>query len=221
MILDHFYIPFSQRVYQSFHQNHECLIYGIDDKKQIYYIQDFFNGSYSSCEITFLDFWKAYLNHYDYSIFDDEKIYLFKKKSVKDNMRLPFQTTKIKSQFQNYLSGEISPIDNRTYGISCYDKMIERIRSNKIDFRDFCLLYEHTLANSIRMRSLSDLGILTANLKLMDSVNMVCKNALILRNRLLKWKITNQISYQSIEKQLINIKNSEIAVLYDFLKLFP
>ena len=104
VILDHYYIPFDKSHYHKFHQNHECLICGIDTEKQIYLIQDFFNGTYSACEINQTDIWEAYTKHHDYDIFDDENIYLFRKKSANNISRLPFQKAKIKSQFENYFS---------------------------------------------------------------------------------------------------------------------
>lgn len=217
VVLDHFYIPFDRDYYQKNHRNHECLIYGIDIENNSYLIQDFFNGSYSSCEISMSNFWKAYTNHYDYSIFDDEKIYLFKKKSSMEISRLPFQKGKIKSQFQNYLIGEISSIDDRTYGSCCYNILFDSLENKNIDFRDFSLLYEHTLANAIRIRLLFELDILSSDEELQKSFDEICNQALNLRNLLIKWKITQRLSLETAEKLLKKIQENEIQTISKFI----
>lgn len=217
VILNHYYIPFDERCYMRKHFNHECMVFGIDIYKGIIYIQDFFMGQYTKCEININDFWRAYIHHYDYEIFDDEKIYLFSKRAVKDIARIPFQTQKIKSQYINYLSGERSYFDNRTYGITCYERLIEELHKDKFDLRNYHLLYEHALANTIRLKFLQNYHIVTDINELQEMFDLLCRNALLNRNKLLKWTITGKIQSPQIEDFLNAQRQLEIQAINTLL----
>lgn len=199
LILDHYYIPFNKRRYMRKHLNHESMIYGIDINKGIIYIQDFFMRQYTKCEININDFWRAYTHHYDYELFDDERIYLFSKRSAKDIARIPFQTQKIKSQYINYLYGERSYFDDRTYGTKCYDRLIEELHKDEYDLRNFQILYEHALSNTIRLKFLQNYNIVTDINELQEMFDLLCHNALLNRNKLLKWRMTGKFQLSQIE----------------------
>lgn len=220
VVLDRFYFPFEKNYYQKSHRNHESLIYGIDEQRYVYLIQDFFDNIYSSREVSFIDFWNAYLNHYDYEIFDDEKIYLFKRKPHSDTRRLPFQLNKIQLLFQNYLTGEFSCCDNRTYGVLCYDKIIDRLRINKMDFRDFYLLFEHAKSNFIRSKLLVNLNFIKPNQHLEKLFWDVYNKSLILENSIIKQKIRHrQLPFEHIEHSLLDIKEKEAEAISYILSL--
>lgn len=212
LVLDHFYLSNDSYHYQKHHLNHECLVFGYDEPNKCFQLVAFWEMKIRFISVSERDFLNAFINHQHYPIFDDTRIYAFCPQMKQENS-LPFQRLKIRAQFQNYLLGEYSPIDERFYGIKCYEAILKNIENEPLEIRNFYVLYEHALANEIRIECLVKLGLLKNTDQILSLFSQVSTKCKIIRNKLMKEQFMQKTAIPKINSKTYKILLDDIYKL--------
>ena len=195
--LDNFYLSCSHDFYQKSHLRiHPTFIYGYDKEKQVIYIADFYeNGKYIQTTATYDEINKS-IEGIDYFIWS----YKYQNCNYELNLNL----------LKLYLSDFLNSTDsfhkfefsapsynhNALFGLDYYqyahDVFIQP--AEKIDIRPLHILYDHKIMMQIRLEYLHTQNIISPKhfQELMELTNQSLKNALYLRNTVLKYNLSQK-----------------------------
>jgi hypothetical protein len=151
--VDEYYI--NDRVcYHKYHNPHDLFIYGYDDQKQIFYTMGYnSSGFYSSQEVSYADFSKAFAHNKQnkYLFYWTDKIHFLHRN---DDSIYEMDSDFIFASLKSYMLGEnVSDCHKascnsipKIYDFDIYDKLIEYMPLSKTCYKDLRipnLLYEH------------------------------------------------------------------------------
>lgn len=202
--IDEYYIP-NTKPYMNRHFPHDILLHGYDKEKRTFNTSGFNkNGVYTdNSEVTFGDFSKAISidekENTDYSIWSN-KINLIR---VKYDWEYRFHISALKESLNDYLTSRNSSnkfnmfrnTNDHVYGLAVYsslDHFIEKtiIQMNRLDIRMFHLIWEHKKNMNIRVNFLVNNQNYEFDKNLIEKLNNIEKEALLIRNLVLKFNIT-------------------------------
>lgn len=217
--------------------NHEVMVYGFDDEKEIFLLCDNkLDGRYSTDIIcTFEEMKNGYINYIVDNEMQDLHDSIVLIKPTNNRFGLNFTLEIFINQIKEYLNLQASfgGRENREYwiyGIDYYSYLIEYIekilknegKGLKKDIRCFCALYDHKKSISFSLKYFTEKGIIDQ--KYLNKYKTIEETAFLIRNIMLKIHIhyseknmTSLLNYiKSIEveerKQLLNfIKEIEIT----------
>lgn len=210
----------------NFHHNHEILIHGYDDSKEVIYCIDFEeNGSYTELKMRYSDICDGYnalysdLDSRDVDFFTYLKyIYIIKPLDMLCN----FDIDMFKRDIKNYLCGKIELSDQYNldlsnwetekeqweyyFGVNIYDKFIDILKNNRqrygfehLDFREFHIIYEHKNLIKRRLEYVAE-SYNPHMLPLVNEYDSVVSEAEQLRYFVLKYNQLYQSSMMDNEK---------------------
>lgn len=218
---------------------HPVFIYGFDNKNENFYIADFFrNGKYGFEKCTFKEMKEAIDNY-------DEKLVSWGghpySKSIISLIRIDptfsytFNQIKFIDNVLEYLNHKnnlecifratnklIDETPFRKFGNLHYDNMFEYIDRSLIlgqvitNFRLFHVFYDHKIALRQRVEYLLTYGYNCIDL--LSDLDVLVKEALIIRNKIIKNSICKNISnLKDINIKLYKLKNMEYEILSKLL----
>lgn len=198
---------------------HDLFIYGYDLERQLFHVADFtFTGKYSFAEVAFNQMEKAY-----HAIQGgDDWLYLGKGGlsliSYNDSLGYEFRLANVIEQLEGFLSGtnsfeKMREMTYRTrpcvFGLEVYDKLIEDLvkinrKEMEADYRPFHVICDHKALMLRRLLFLERNGYLESGTGLYERYRDVENDALLCRNLLIKYTLTNDSSI--IDKMITNVR---------------
>lgn len=232
-MINYFYIPVSH-MYNKNDFYHDILIYGYDLDKGILYFRDFLNGlKYSSAEVSFSDFTKAFsqgnsTNKQDY-LHGMVRLYKFN-----NDYDYKFNIKNIINSIKSYLSGKtpeywelynVGDRENTVFGVEIYTTLKNYIiRQAKgefyIDIRPFYLLYDHKRIMCLRLKYLDEQGCFNdcdnkSNIIAAAEIEFQAKTII---NLIIKYSINKNINLISrITNMLDDIRHKEYEILKQYI----
>jgi len=217
--VDMYEISLYKDYYQNTHRGHDLMLFGYNKVKSTFEVADFFGSNYGFASASFDEINNGYngcSNLLD-SLF--KGIILFKKSHL---VQTNLDISKVKRLFVDYVNStnNTSAIDKKTflypmeyiYGVEIYDMLIAKVNNNCADIRDFCLLFDHKKILCGLVAQLAKEGILRKHI-FIESFSIIKDKTLILRNIMLKNRITNKENKDKIVCMLQQIESSEQTLL--------
>jgi hypothetical protein len=204
------------------HLNHQVLVYGFDDGKQIFHIVGYKqDGHYGETFSTYKEFEFGFMNE---SSVPSSPIRLLK---MDHEVNYNFNLTKVIEQLNNYLIGTkpqqfLSPLvfelpgDEVMYGINVYDYLVLSIEHSILDIRGYHTLMEHKSCMLSRLKYLQNIYNISLDNIVIEYEN-IHRDTRVLKNLVLKYQLLlAENKYQSPGRivSLINkIKTDERTLL--------
>lgn len=227
------YIPNCKKDFE-----HELFVYGYSTNTQEFSIADFINGKYECTTCNFSEL----VNAMDFSSFKntsdvilmkynpnevEERIDLLEIRSMLMNYVFPERNMDWNlSQIENYLDptvpqGNFSNHGQRTFGVQVYNDFAQYIdlieNGKKIDFRPFQSLYMHKQYMLNRIHYLEKFFLKTSISK--EFENDILKKTLIMRNVLIRFSTTHDISALDTIRFILNsIIKDEVKLIKMLIK---
>lgn len=213
--IDNYDIMFHKYHYHNVHFIHAKLIYGYDEEAHLIYMSDFANGEKYNFFTTSYD---EANNAYNDSLDKDDEITnsIMCLKVNDDTKPIDVDYKLIEDSLLDYINSKDSTqrILNAsrwrnhyfTYGISCYDKIIEDIINNNVDIRGLNILYDHAVGMEYKINYIHNLHKFDLNEtyeSLSNKIIQIKKIALSNRNMYMKYRMIakgNSIHKDSIYK---------------------
>lgn len=213
--IDNYDIMFHKYHYHNIHFIHAKMIYGYDEEAQLVYMSDFANGEKYSF---FTASYDEVNNAYNDSLDKDNELtkYIMCLKVNDDINSVDVDYKLIEDSLLDYINSKDSTcrVLNAsrwrnhyfTYGISCYDKIIEDIINNNVDIRGLNILYDHAVGMEYKINYLYSLHKFDSNetyKALSSKIIQIKKIALSNRNLYMKYRIDakgNAIHKDNINK---------------------
>lgn len=220
--VDWYYLSLTE-MYKKGHLAHEIFVYGYDTEENLFYVADnFINGKFSFEKCDFNELAQSYLyNNSDYSFVKSIRFL-----RVHENEGCNLNINQIIFGLKSYLnSSEIFNLDGQLqmlYGMSIIDfylKKISSLNEEIIDIRFFHLFYEHKLLMEMRVNYLQEKRVIIDNDKLGELANELKRDALILRNMVIKYNITKKRKNAiQVYEELIRIKEKDYTFCLQLLE---
>lgn len=232
--LDDYYIPCKDAFHKK-HHRHSSFIYGYDLKKELFYITGFNKDNvYGYSEIHFDDFVKGFKSKYN----NNFKLFIYK---LNKKSGYKFDFYKFKYAFMDFLSGKHSLIyqvksgiipnkKSMFFGINTYkslQQLLIKSINNKtnnhfeIPIQKIQAFYEHKKSMCLRLEYVIKKGYLTDCQDLYLQYDLLSKEFLVIRNKLIKAEIIqeNKIVLDVIE-YLNTLYEKEKDMLEKIVKSF-
>lgn len=197
--LDNYYLSCSNN-YLKNHFIHSTFIYGFDHDNQQIFISDFYdNGAYSR-KIVSYDEVNQGINTNNYFII------LFKYEDFDYNFNIDLLSlflndyVEAKDSLRRFCFSSAQRNQGIKFGIEIYDYIKNDLSMQQfLDIRPFHILYDHKKLMKIRINYLYNSGYLNSyDYKMLnDNNNALLNKTLILRNKVIKYNITNRIELLS------------------------
>jgi len=216
IFVDRHYISTDCDNYQKHHLIHELLIYGYDEKQDIFYIADNFDdGKFMFIVCPSKDIEKGFLllegKEEYYSYIRTLKVY--------PNFQYSLDLEQIKYELYSFLNSTktyyVKNETDRVFGLEIFTILQKQIQecfqnSNLIDIRAFHLLYEHMLLMEERINHLAREKHIVDPVDLSDSVKSVKRLTLLLRNLVVKYNIKmDDRAFVRVSDTLAQLKSDE------------
>ncbi|MCL6589313.1 MAG: hypothetical protein K6U80_05090 [Firmicutes bacterium] len=199
-LFDEFYIS-NRRLYQKIHSNYDFLITGYDDREQEYSILGYGHRCiFETTKVNYSDFVQAFA-----PVIEGQFVILFRKR---DDFDFGLDRKYLSQMFLDYLSSldtsarlgltQRARLKNRIFGLNTYYSLIEyfqsildqpAIKDVRSFHRIFHALWEHKKCMLLRLEYLTQHGLLKKNSHFSTPYLKLEKDALILRNALLKYSL--------------------------------
>lgn len=125
---DRFYISYCNN-YNKVHREHQCLIYGFDGEKEVFYFADFLNhDKYEFVEVEYNVFEKAFTNYQIELIIYKNYYTTYDRSLLLNNIDDFLNSTRTNHSCGKTLSGpekSLASSGKMIYGLSCYDFVID------------------------------------------------------------------------------------------------
>lgn len=219
--VDRYFLP-DTAFFQTTHMTHELFVYGVEKDGNFLIADNLDNGKYvhKKCPEFLLN--QAFINSqgiYDYQQF----VYLLSKRKG----RFDFQLENVKRQIEDYCASRntfFTPckyngyFKNTILGLQVLKHLARDVSNKLLDIRAFHLIWEHKKCMSRRIIFLGKQHGL-ANYRLYsDRYNEIENQALVMRNLVLKYKLTNdERLLHKIISQIELLHENEKAILEDVL----
>lgn len=173
------------------------MIYGFDQEEQVFYLAGFNrDGQFGTQKISYGAFLKAI--NYKSTITQNLDMYmvLFKRKNLKYDPRLDI----IGKKLNDYITSKNASVndlqykpvmDDMTWGLDVYDKMIEIKNDVFYNRRIMEVLFEHKYCMRERIRYIKALGLPVSD-QLISDYEAVANQVLLLRNVRMKYHLQNR-----------------------------
>lgn len=215
LVVDRFFIP-AYEMYGKIHSDHGILVFGYDTSEKIVYIADFFKGyKYGYTTAAFSAFEDAY--HAGDRI--DWLCGIVLLKENKYNVRRAFDIGILKELLGDYLNSDNSynrsilikqqfHTDEFVYGLQIYEAMEKQIKSvfagaANFDIKPYHVLWDHKKLILSIIKYLYKFGYLMNAEPLHDKFLLLMRRALLLRNILLKYCISEKRSLLTKALELV------------------
>jgi len=209
--VNEYYISESE-AYLKYYHPHPLFIYGYDSDKEIFYIADFLkDGKFAFSQATFIEMKNAFfiMNEKDIDFDLDHLLYF------DQTIKISFNTKNLIVMLQDYLNGETkaeysffedgTKITNHwlwesyerkpSVGISLYERLIINLQEEKYDLKAFAVLADHKKVLYMLCTYLHENNHLANGPVLCEVFYGIQQKALVIRNLLLKTRITKNNNY--------------------------
>jgi hypothetical protein len=152
---DEFYDP-NKYNYKKKHNIHDCFLYGYNLNEKIFYTAGYLeNSQYKEYTLKFEDYLNAVKDYENSENSINIKFLRFKK-----NIVYNIDVSQIKTALRAYLNGENIYFEDKVelYGVNIYDILMNKIKNNDYDLREYHVLWEHKKIMSDRIKFLIDSG---------------------------------------------------------------
>ena len=218
--IDRYHLPVSS-LYQKEHLPHELFVYGYDQNTREIYIAD--NLNHGKFIFTTCNFNDINIGHFCLSdLYDMRRIMTIKINPQRPLASFSINVKQIKRSLQFYLeSWNFLFVDDKSKisGIKIFDHILVLAEKyQEYDRRFFHLLYEHSLFMEKRVFYLAQNNLLNSRKFDLAAFTHLKNNALIMRNLVLKYQLTRNISlFQKIEHLLLDFKAMQIRLFTDLI----
>lgn len=200
--IDNFYVPCAVYHHQ-LHYNSGVLIYGFDDETEEIYVADYYgpfdrNVSYKHCKIKYGDFIKAYSSYECSKNLSFEPLLTFKYKDT----NIEVIEGELKYALKRYLNGMNDQYNKISFGIKCYDSVIKELDNRYIELQLINYLYGHSKALELKYNYLRELDLFNDEIKESELFNELNKYALIVKNTILKYVVSQD---KDIKDKVLNL----------------
>lgn len=234
---DEYEIP-QTRSYKRNHILHSIFIFGYNLNNQEFKILNFSNKT-NNIEILYIrfeDVKNAFFSKSTIDLYKDSDITWSHKNTSHKIVLLQFTLSKnnayvqdiniegIWFELENYYLSKNSSIYTSfftgkllgTWGMSCYDKLLNMLQEKQVDYRAFHLIFEHKIQMNKRIRILSDdvelIEKYQAVIELSHKLRMYClKYVLSKENKLIDKMIELLCDVRDIEKLNITLRRSRLS----------
>jgi len=188
--IDCFYVPvalFNGKI----HYNSRTLFYGYDDEKQCVNVADFYgpfdrNVAYKFRELSYQDLIKAYSSYECVKNIQYDRLLTFRYREKE----IPINKGEIKYALKRYTQG-MHDIDNKIhFGMKVYDAIEEELEKKYLDFRVFNYVAAHAKASNLRVKYMTELGVINENEAITKAFATFEKQAYACRNVLFKFVVS-------------------------------
>lgn len=220
--VDRYHLPVSS-FYQKEHLPHELFVYGYNQNTQEFYIADNLkHGKFVFTKCTFDDMNTGHFCLSD--LYDMRRIMTIKTNPQRPLASSSINIRQIKLSLQFYLeSRDFLFVDDKSKisGIKIFDHILAlAIKCQEYDQRVFHLLYEHSLFMEKRVVYLAQNSLLHCRKFNSAPFTQLKKDALIMRNLVLKHQLTHDISlFQKIEQKLLAFKAMQIKLFTEIISI--
>ncbi len=208
--IDRYYIKTFTKDYKENHKYHEVLLFGFDNDEKTFLAYGYVDGFFKEAKISFHDFSQAFLNCLSQVAYQND-VYLFK---YNGTYQYQFDINLVTELLNDYLcsnntSKRLSMFKNPlnlAFGIRVYHyikQSIEVLFDNKhnYDIRPLHILWEHKKVMIERIKFMEMHGYIRKGKYPISLYYNIEKEVLILRNKLIRYKITEETK---ILKDILN-----------------
>lgn len=237
--LDNYYLSLNSINYKKNHVYHPLLIFGYDDEKEVFCIGEFFDGKkFSFYTISYNEVQTAY--NYKFYLPSETEEYLENIIFVKIDWNYEAEKIdiiKIIEETKDYLSGTENSNKYKyrirkkessyTYGINCYNKLIQSIKESCFDIRSAHVFYDRMKLHSCKIDILFKRNILNnqSYIYLKEASQYLEALSLQCRNLCIKYmlKYNRDIPANAVKKMedaYLKLQEAEQFFLFDFMEVF-
>ena len=225
LMINYRYLSKSRYNKKNVDARHDILVYGYDSEIKTLYCADFMfeTSKYSFCNCTYDEFYEAYNNDFvkKQASYLNHNIYSYK---LKKGCDYEFHINNIVYWIKQYINSETpeywkgynySNMNNIAWGISCYDILIQNLKSigiTYIDVRFYCLLKDHKKIMIERLRFIENNTQLLK--EYVEFFEEIYSEFVLIVNLVIKYNMTNNLKIiDKIVAKLTEIKNNEYETL--------
>ncbi|BBH22604.1 hypothetical protein Back11_39490 [Paenibacillus baekrokdamisoli] len=239
LFVDDYYLSEKSYFYKKRHHDHDIFICGYDSNEQYFNLFGYYgDGIFGNFKASFSEIVQGFENvQFESWRFqshcDDIVLY----QAIKDNQQNEnsnsFEYSSLKIMLEEYVESKDSShkggircnkihCSEFIYGVAIYDQFIalidrKKTALEKLDIRDYHLLYEHKKLMSFRLEYLFERDFLQER-DIINEYREIEKKSVILKNVVLKYNITRKISdIEKIKDLVMNLKVKESMILHSVI----